>query len=70
MLQTGGRIPWAKDKPVWRPLPTQENINTKNLKTYAHVSSAIWTYDTIVLANGDISCLRLGRYCDRRAADL
>jgi hypothetical protein len=63
--QSVGLLGWVI-RLVERPLPTQENTNTKETLKYIHAFSEIRIHDPILRRSEDISCLRPYGQCDQR----
>jgi hypothetical protein len=62
LFYTVGRVPWASDQPVARPLPTHRTTQTHNKHTQTSMPfSGIQTRDPSVRA----SDLRRRGHCDR-----
>jgi hypothetical protein len=67
-LYTIGRIPWASDRPVAKPLHKYRAEQTENKRTYTpniHALSGIQTHKHSVRASEDSSCLKPLGYRDR-----
>jgi hypothetical protein len=68
ILYTVDRTPWMGDRPVVRPLPTQDNTNTEYTHTDIHALSGIRTHDPRVRGSEENSCLRQSSHCDRQTS--
>jgi len=61
---TFGRTPWTGDRPVARPLPTQDSA-TQKTRTHIHASSGIRTQDPSVRAVENSTYLKQRGHWDR-----